>query len=80
MEAINNIIDSDRKITNNDVKESPILILEEKECNIFNGEKITINALGMKGGRGVGDGVTIFGSNASSNALEDSANFNTGAS
>ena len=53
-------------------------MLEEKECSIFNGEKIKINALGMVGGRGVGDGVTIFGSN--SNQLEDSANMNTGAS
>ena len=74
------IIDSNRKITNNDIKDSSTLILEEKECNIFNGEKITINALGMVGGRGIGDGVTIFGSNANSNQLEDSANVNTGAS
>ena len=79
IEQVNNIIiDSNRKITNTDIKNSSTLILEEKECNIFNGEKIKINALGMIGGRGVGDGVAIFGSNA--NQLEESANMNTGAS
>ena len=34
--------------------------------------------MGMIGGRGVGDGVTIFGSSA--NQIEESANMNTGAS
>ena len=34
--------------------------------------------MGMIGGRGVGDGVAIFGSSA--NQLEESANMNTGAS
>ena len=34
----------------------------------------------MVGGRGIGDGVTIFGSNANSNQLEDLANVNTGIS
>jgi len=75
---MNNILDSNRRITNNDVKDSSTLIIEEKECNIFNGEKITINALGMIGGRGVGDGVTIFGSNTNSNQLENSVNANSG--
>ena len=78
MEEVNKIIDSNRRITNNDVKESSTLILEEKECNIFNGEKIKINALGMEGGRGIGDGVVFFGSNQV--VLEESANMNTGVS
>ena len=78
MEQVNKILDSNRRITNNDVKDSSTLILEEKDSNIFNGEKIKINALGMEGGRGVGDGVAIFGSNP--NQVEDSANLNTGAS
>ena len=69
-------LDSNRRITNTDIKNSSTLILEEKECNIFNGEKIKINALGMIGGKGVGDGVAIFGSN--SNKLEESSNMNTG--
>ena len=75
-EQINQILDSSRRITNEDLKDSSCLILEEKECSIFNGEKIRINALGMVGGRGVGDGVTIFGSN-NQNLLEESANMNT---
>ena len=39
MEEINKIIDSNRTITNNDVKESSTLILEEIECNILTGKK-----------------------------------------
>ena len=45
-------LDSNRRITNTDIKDSSTLILEEKECNIFNEEKIKINAFGMIGGRG----------------------------
>ena len=63
VEQINKIIDSNRKITNEDLKEASILILEGKECDIFNGEKIKINAFGMEGGKGRNDGVTIFGGN-----------------
>ena len=55
------------------------MILEEKESNIFNGEKIQINASGMIGGRGVGDGITIFGSNPN-NQGEEGSNMNTGVS
>ena len=77
-EQINQILDSNRRITSNDLKEASTLILEEKDCNIFNGEKIKINAMGMvDGGRGVGDGVTIFGSNL--NQQDDSANIDAGA-
>ena len=76
MEQINKIIDSNRRITNTDVNNSSNLIIEEKECNIFNGAKIKINALGMEGGRGIGDGVTIFGSSA--NQGEDASNINKG--
>ena len=57
------ILDSNRKITSAEIKEASTLILEEKDCNLFNGEKVKINASGMIGGRGMGDGVTIFGSN-----------------
>ena len=58
------ILDSNRRITSTEIKEASTLIIEEKECNIFNGEQIKINAAGMIGGRGVGDGLTIFGSSA----------------
>ena len=77
MEQANQILDSYRRITNNDVKDSSTLLLEEAEGNIFNGKKIKINPLGMEGGRGAGDGVTIFGCNA---ITEDTSNMNTGAS
>ena len=63
VEQINKIIDSNRNITNEDLKEASILFLEGKECDIFNGEKIKINAFGMEGGKGRNDGVTIFGGN-----------------
>jgi hypothetical protein len=53
------------------------LILEEKDSNIFNGEKIQINASGMVGGRGVGDGIAIFGSNPGVQG-EEGSNVNTG--
>ena len=57
------------------------MVLEEKDCNIFNGETIKINASGMVGGRGVGDGIAIFGSNQNSQGEEVSnANENTGVS
>ena len=64
VEQINQIIDSNRKITNEDLKEASILFLEGKECDLFNGEKIKINAFGMEGGKGRNDGVTIFGGNS----------------
>ena len=62
---INNniIIDSYRKIDSNINRNSPSLIIEELECNLLNGQKIKINARGMVGGRGLNDGVTIFGCN-----------------
>ena len=53
------------------------MILEEKDSNIFNGEKIQINASGMVGGRGVGDGIAIFGSNPCVQG-EEGSNVNTG--
>lgn len=68
------ILDSNRRITSEEVKENPILIIEEKDCNIFNGNQIRINAAGMIGGREVGDGLTIFGSSA--NQENDSNNNN----
>jgi len=58
---INYILDSNRKIDDNIIKEASTLIIEEKECNLLNGKKLKINAQGMEGGRGLKDGVTIFG-------------------
>ena len=49
------------EITDDDINNSPKVILEEEsEKKIFNGEKIEINAGGMVGGRGAKDGVVIF--------------------
>ena len=49
------------KILDDDIKNSSKLIIEEIDGNLFNGEKIEINASGMVGGRGKNDGFTIFG-------------------
>ena len=73
IEPINKNLNSDRKVTNEEVKECSTLILESKETDIFNGQTININASGMIGGREVGDGITIFGCN-SSNEGEDGVN------
>ena len=70
MEPINKDLNSNRRITNEEVKDCSALIIEEKESNILNGEKIKINASGMIGGRGLGDGIAIFGCN-SNNQLEE---------
>ena len=50
------------KILDDDIKNSSKLIIEEIDGNLFNGEKIEINASGMVGGRGKNDGFTIFAS------------------
>ena len=83
-ENINQYIDSNRKIIEEDIKDSPTLILEEIGCNILNGQKITINAQGLVGGRGLNDGVAIFGSelnlskseNTNCNIINSSVNTN----
>ena len=59
-----------RKINEDDIKNTPMLILKEEKDNInlFFNKEIHINAGGMVGGRGIRDGITIFGlSNVSVN-------------
>ena len=63
----NEILDSYRKMDSNITKESPSLTIEEIDCNLLNGQKIQINAQGMIGGRGLKDGVSIFGCNNEQN-------------
>ena len=63
----NEILDSNRKIDSNITKESSSLTIEEIDCNLLKGQKIQINAQGMIGGRGVKDGVSIFGCNNEQN-------------
>ena len=49
------------KITDDDIKNSSKILLEEINCDLFNGKKIEINAGGMVGGRNKKDGFSIFG-------------------
>ena len=64
-------ITSNRKISDEEIKNSSKLILEEIEGNLFNEKKIEINAGGMIGGRNKKDGFTIFGQNLEKNSNND---------
>lgn len=68
-------INSNRKISEEEIKNSPRLILEEIDGNLFNGKKIEINAGGMVEGRNKKDGFTIFGQKIVLNA--NSSNLNS---
>ena len=74
-EDINKIVDLERIIKDNEFPDVPTLILEEVECNLLNGQKIKIKAQGMIGGRGVNDGVSLFGSPSNLSQSENN-NFN----
>lgn len=76
---INQIIDLERRIKEDEFKDVPSLIIEEVECNILNGQKIKINPQGMVGGRGMNDGIAIFGNSANLSQSENT-NFNLGLS
>ena len=54
------IIVSHRKISEEDILKSKILIIKEEEGNLLGGKEIKINAGGMEEGRGKKDGVSIF--------------------
>ena len=64
-------IASNRKISDEEIKNSTKLILEEIEGNLFNEKKIEINAGGMIGGRNKKDGFSIFGQNLEKNSNND---------
>ena len=64
-------ITSNRKISDEEIKNSSKLILEEIEGNLFSEKKIEINAGGMVGGRNKKDGFTIFGQNIEKNSNPD---------
>ena len=64
-------ITSNRKISDEEIKNSSKLILEEIEGNLFKEKKIEINAGGMVGGRNKKDGFTIFGQNMEKNSNND---------
>ena len=61
-------IASNRKISDEEIKNSSKLILEEIEGNLFSEKKIEINAGGMIGGRNKKDGFSIFGQNLEKNS------------
>ena len=68
---------SNRKISEEEIKNSSKLIIEEIDGNLFGGNIIEINAGGMIGGRNKNDGFTIFGnkiSSTNSNAKNDKKN------
>lgn len=55
-------MNSHREITQEQINEAPLLILEEEpNGTIFSQKQIKINAAGLIGGRNVKDGVAIFG-------------------
>ena len=64
-------ITSNRKISDEEIKNSSKLILEEMEGNLFKEKKIEINAGGMVGGRNKKDGFTIFGQNIEKSSNND---------
>ena len=64
-------ITSNRKISDELIKNSSKLILEEIEGKLFNEKIIEINAGGMVGGRNKKDGFTIFGQNPEKSSNKD---------
>ena len=61
-------IGTNRKISEQEIKNSPKLFLEEINGTLFNGKIIEINAGGMINGRNKKDGFTIFGQKKSNNS------------
>ena len=70
-ELLLSYLNSKNKINTEDIKNSSKLVLEEINCNLFNGKKIEINAAGMIGGRNKNDGFTIFGQKKSEDGVND---------
>lgn len=70
-------IQSHREITQDDINDAPLLLLEEDpNGNIFNKKQIKINAAGLIGGRNLKDGVAIFGLEDPNNKEAFRADFN----
>ena len=66
-------IASNRKISDEEIKTSSTLIIEEIDGNLLKGKKIEINAGGMVDGRNKKNGFTIFGQKK----VENSKNLNS---
>jgi hypothetical protein len=64
-------IASNRKISEEEIKNASKLIIEEIDGTLLNGKIIEINAGGMVNGRNKKDGFTIFGQNPEKNSNND---------
>ncbi|MCQ2821564.1 MAG: FHA domain-containing protein [archaeon] len=65
-------INSHREITQKEVEEGDLLILEEdSRGKLFNQKQIKITAAGLIGGRGANDGVSIFGLPSSEESMKE---------
>ena len=69
-------LNSNREISENEIKSAPIVIIREESGNIFNNQTIKINAGGLIGGRNVKDGVAIFGLKKNNNNISTIDNTN----
>ena len=58
--SIKDFINSSRKMTEDDVKNAPTLLVEEINGDLLNHQTIKINASGMINGRNANDGIVIF--------------------
>ena len=70
-------LNSNREISENEIKSAPIVIIREESGNIFNNQTIKINAGGLIGGRNLKDGVAIFGLKKNNNILTTENTNNT---
>ncbi len=62
-------LNSNREISEREIKSAPIIIIREEAGNIFNNQTIKINAGGLIGGRNLKDGVAIFGLKKNNNNI-----------
>ena len=70
-------LNSNREISEEEIKSAPIIIIREESGNIFNNQTIKINAGGLIGGRNLKDGVAIFGLKKNNNILTTENTNNT---
>ena len=69
-------ISSSRAITQQEINDAPLLIIDEDSpANLFNKKQIKINAAGLIGGRNEKDGVAIFGQANAKNSDKFKADF-----
>ena len=69
-------LNSNREISEEEIKSAPIIIIREESGNIFNNQTIKINAGGLIGGRNLNDGVAIFGLKKNNNNISTIDNTN----